>query len=239
VKHHEELLNPHVEWGVPEWPYPPADDAVKTLVSYPSDHIQKGCVVYYATSGDISPLRQSIANVEYHFLKYYSYPVYIFHRNFTEQEMESVNNASQSTQLRWISTDATKNEFYLKSLYDVPDLSPYGYFLLLDPRTNILADIHFDIFGDTWKILNSLLRSTGTKQQELTNYNPKTTINCGKFRRNWWVPTGSYPQRTSSTAWNTLFSEISNFSEAGTIQTTLNNFLKMPALVTFSPWRCL
>jgi hypothetical protein len=151
VNHRGGLLQPHSEWGVPRWPYPPPDGTDKTVVSYPAIHHRRGCIIYYIDYGEVGATRRSLANLEFHFLRFHSYPIYIFYREgglSADDEMLLVKAVNPDREIFFFKTKVQRLEFNLKELYTVLEFrhKEYGYFMLIHPFTNILADIHWDPF---------------------------------------------------------------------------------------------
>jgi len=149
VNHRGGLVQPHVLWGVPKWPYHPKDNENTTVVPYSGPlHYKRGCIIYYAVPDDLHVLRRSLVNLEYHFTRIYQYPVFIFHTGFSERDFKFVKSAvsDQFTEIQFVQVSSSRNTFYLKDMFEQDVLREYGFFLRFDPATNILADLQWDPF---------------------------------------------------------------------------------------------
>jgi len=150
VNHRQGALQPHASWGVPTWPYMPEnlDKTITHDFNAPPKHFHRGCVVYYTTTNDIEQLRRSLTNLEWHFLWEFNYPIYIFHSGLSLDQEKYIATAvaNQYTKIHFVKVDMSKEVFLLRGMFEQDELAQYGYFLRLDSRTNIIADVHFDLF---------------------------------------------------------------------------------------------
>jgi len=151
VNHRGGLLQPHILWGIPTWPYHPTDQVDKTVTAhFEPIYFKRGCFVYFANKGDIPLLRRSLTNLEHHFFRLYQYPVYIFHQDLSDKDYKLISSAvnERYTELKFIKIDSsiTRTGFYLKNMFEQDSLMEYGFFIRMDPGTMLLADLFWDPF---------------------------------------------------------------------------------------------
>jgi len=147
--HRGSLLQPHASWGTPSWPYHPSDKEDKTIIQNTTMvHFKRGCIVYYVNNEDMEFIRRSLINLEFHFLWQFSYPVFIFTNDITEDQKNLITSTvdSRITKITIVNTDADRKSFNTYKMFEQKELQEYGYFLRMDPRTNFVATLHWDPF---------------------------------------------------------------------------------------------
>jgi hypothetical protein len=72
----------------------------------------------------------------------------VFHKDLTAEDQQYINTAvvSKWTTLQFAKVEMSKDTFLLRGMFEQDVLADYGYFLRLDPRTNIIADVFWDMF---------------------------------------------------------------------------------------------
>jgi hypothetical protein len=108
----------------------------------------RGCIVFYASVEDIQDLRRSLTNLEFHFLWRYTYPVIIFHKSLSESDkgqiVAGLDPKVVAPQFFVVTED--KQTFFMHKIFEHDALSPYAYFMAMDPKTNLVASLTYDPF---------------------------------------------------------------------------------------------